>query len=257
MTDALLELTNVSLSFGGLRAVNNVSFKIQPHGITSLIGPNGAGKTTVFNIITGILTAQHGTILFRGSEIQTLKPYQIARLGIGRTFQAPRIYQEMTVLENVMVGLRQRGENPIWAILRDTKTVATWRETRQRSEAMLERVGLLNRAADVAGKLSFGEQRYLSIARTLVAKPSLVMMDEPTVGLDEAGLARLGEIMRSVVSDGSTTLLLIEHNMEMVLSVSDQIHLLVQGTVAASGTPQEIRSHKTMQEAYLGRSNAA
>lgn len=253
---ALLELVSVSLSFGGLKAVNDVSFRVEAGKITSLIGPNGAGKTTVFNIISGILPAHKGEIRFRGQEIQTKKPFEIARLGIGRTFQAPRIYEGMTVLENVMVGLRQRGENPIWAVLRGPRTNADWLDARRRSEAILERVGLIARARERASQLSFGEQRYLSLARTLVAEPALIMMDEPTVGLDEAGLTRLAHIMRGVIEDRATTLLLIEHNMEMVMSLSDQIHLLVQGAVATSGTPQEVKTHESMLEAYLGKSHA-
>ncbi len=257
MSVPLLELASVSLSFGGLKAVDKVSLTVEPQQITSLIGPNGAGKTTVFNIISGLLRAQQGKIRFLGREIQNRKPHQIARLGIGRTFQAPRVYEEMTVLENVMVGLRQKGENPFWAVFRGPATYAQWRSVRERSEAMLERVGLAGRAGELAGQLSFGEQRYLSIARTLVSEPALVMMDEPTVGLDEAGLARLADIMRTIVADRVTTLLLIEHNMEMVMTLSDQIHLLVQGSVATSGTPQEVKTHQSMIEAYLGKSHAA
>lgn len=257
MTGPLLELQSVSRSFGGLRAVDNVSFSVERQQITSLIGPNGAGKTTVFNIISGLLRAQKGTIKFSGREIQNCKPYQIARLGIGRTFQAPRVYEEMTILENVMVGLRQKGENPFWAILRGPTTNVQWRSVRERSHAMLERVGLADRAGEAAGRLSFGEQRYLSIARTLVSEPALIMMDEPTVGLDEAGLARLSEIMRTIVAGRVTTLLLIEHNMEIVMALSDRIHLLVQGSVATSGTPHEMKAHQRMIEAYLGKVHAA
>jgi branched-chain amino acid transport system ATP-binding protein len=257
MSGSLLELSSVSLSFGGLRAVNNVSFTVEPRQITSLIGPNGAGKTTVFNIISGFLRAQEGKILFLGQEIRDRKPHQIARLGIGRTFQAPRVYDEMTVLENVMVGLRQKGENPFWAIVRGRSTNSKWRAVRERSQETLKRVGLAHRVADRAGQLSFGEQRYLSIARTLVSEPALIMMDEPTVGLDEAGLARLSEILRAIVADRSATLLLIEHNMEMVMTLSDRVHLLVQGSVATSGAPHEVKTHRSMIEAYLGKAHAA
>jgi branched-chain amino acid transport system ATP-binding protein len=255
--EAILALDGVCHSFGGLRAVDKVSFAVETNKITSLIGPNGAGKTTIFNIISGFLDAQQGTVTFNDQRIENHKPFEIARLGIGRTFQAPRMFPEMTVLENVMVGLRQRGENPIWAIVRGARTNAEWRQSRERSEEMLSVVGLIERASELAQRLSFGEQRYLSIARTLVSRPALIMMDEPTVGLDEAALERLSEIMRRIVADQNATLLVIEHNMEMVMSLSDMVALLVQGRVVTSGAPDEVKNHSSMTEAYLGKRHVA
>jgi ABC-type branched-subunit amino acid transport system ATPase component len=163
----------------------------------------------------------------------------------------------MSVLDNVMVGLRQRSEWPLWATLRGSRVRAEWRAARERSEEILETVGLLGRAREPAKDLSFGEQRFLSIARTLVSRPALILMDEPTVGLDRAGLAKLLELMKRMVSDLRTALLVIEHNMEVVMTVSSRVVLLVQGAALAQGTPEEIRRHPSMVDAYLGRKHAA
>jgi len=253
----VLDVSSITHAFGGLRAITNVSFSVERGHITSLIGPNGAGKTTVFNVVSGFLCAQTGQVTLDGRRIENLPPYHIARLGLGRTFQAPRVFGQMTVLENVVVGLRQVGEKPIWSLLPTESVRAERRSAVQRAENMLALVGLRARRNDLAGTLSFGEQRFLSIARTLVAEPTLVLMDEPTVGLDPAALKKLLDIMTAIASGGKTTLLLIEHHMEAVMAVSDRIVLLVQGIVAAKGTPQEIKADRTMIEAYLGRTYVA
>jgi len=255
--DAALEVDNLAKNFGGLRAVDGASFTAEEERITSLIGPNGAGKTTVFNLISGFLQPDAGRVRFRGEAIERLRPHAIARRGIARTFQDPRIYAEMTVLENVMVGIRQRGERPLWALLRGGAVAAEWRAARERAEEMLTTVGLIERAGELARDLSFGEQRFLSIARSLVGDPQLVMMDEPTVGLDRASFARLLELMELLVRRDRKALLVIEHNMDVVMSVSAKVVLMMQGGVVATGTPEEIRHHDSMIEAYLGGPHAA
>jgi ABC-type branched-subunit amino acid transport system ATPase component len=249
----ILGVDGISRSFGGLRAVDRASFSVEEQRITSLIGPNGAGKTTIFNMISGFVPAQSGEIRFRGEPIHQLKPFEIARRGVGRTFQDPRVFPEMTVLDNVVVGLRQRGERPLWSLLRGPRIGAERREVRRRAEEILATVGLLDRAGHLARDLSFGEQRFLSIARTLVGDPHLILMDEPTVGLDQTALAKLLDLMSRIARDPRKALLVIEHNMDVVMSVSNTIVLLVQGGVVASGTPEEIRGHRGMIEAYLGR----
>jgi branched-chain amino acid transport system ATP-binding protein len=254
---AIIKLEGISQTFGALRAVSEVAFTAEDQAITSLIGPNGAGKTTVFNMLTGFLVTQSGRIVFRDRPIEQLRPFEIARLGIGRTFQDPRVFAEMSVLDNVMVGLRQNGEWPLWAVLRGGRVHAEWRAARERSEQMLEAVGLLSRANEPAKDLSFGEQRFLSIARTLVSRPALILMDEPTVGLDRGGLAKLLELMRRMVSDLRTALLVIEHNMDVVMSMSSKVVLMVQGAVVAGGTAEEIRRHPSMRDAYLGKKHAS
>ena len=255
--EAILQVEEISQSFGGLRAVDNASFTANDTEITSLIGPNGAGKTTIFNIISGFLPCQSGTIMFRGQPIHELKPFEAARRGIARTFQDPRVFHDMTVLENVMVGIRQKGERTLWALVRGDQVNAEWRRARERSEAILSTVGLIDRAQDLARDLSFGEQRFLSIARSLVGDPAIIMMDEPTVGLDRGTFAKLLELMTRLVEVERKAFLVIEHNMDAVMSVSAKVVLLVQGAVVASGTPGEIQRNRSMVDAYLGRRHAA
>jgi ABC-type branched-subunit amino acid transport system ATPase component len=186
-----------------------------------------------------------------------LPPHSIAALGIGRTFQAPRVFPEMSVLANVMVGVRQRSEGLLPAIVRGPRYASEVKETRERAETLLAAVGLLPRAHEMAARLSFGEQRFLSIARSLVSKPQLMMMDEPTVGLDDEALAKLTRIMTDVVTASGASLLLIEHHMDTVMSISQKIVLLVQGAVVISGDPDSIRNSSAMLEAYLGKKNGA
>ena len=255
--DAILEIEGMSKNFGGLRAVSDVSFAVMDREITSLIGPNGAGKTTVFNLVSGFIPADAGTVRFRGEAIEALPPFAIARRGIARSFQDPRVFPDMTVLENVMVGIRQRGEQPLWAMLRGGRVNAELRGARERSEAMLEAVGLIDRAGVVARDRSFGEQRFVSIARSLVGDPHLILLDEPTVGLDRASFSKLLDLMNLLVERDRKALLVIEHNMDVVMSVSANVVLMVQGTVVASGVPEEIRQNRSMVEAYLGTSHAA
>jgi branched-chain amino acid transport system ATP-binding protein len=253
----ILAIDGMSKNFGGLRAVSDVSFAVADYAITSLIGPNGAGKTTAFNLISGFLRSDRGTIRFRGEAIHGLPAFAIAQRGIARTFQDPRVFPKMTVLENVMVGIRQRGEQPLWAMLRGGRVNAELRAARERAEAMLETVGLIDRARESARDLSFGEQRFLSIARSLVGNPYLILMDEPTVGLDRSAFGKLLALMNLMVERDRKALLVIEHNMDMVMSVSAKIVLMVQGTVVASGLPEEIRQNRSMVEAYLGTRHAA
>ena len=252
----ILRVEGISQRFGGLQAVSDASFTVEDRAITSLIGPNGAGKTTVFNLLTGFLLTQSGRVLFREQSIERRAPSEIAQLGIGRTFQDPRVFPDMSVLDNVAVGLRQSSEWPLWAVLRGARVRAERSAARSRSEAMLDAVGLLGRASEPAKDLSFGEQRFLSIARTLVSRPALILMDEPTVGLDRSGLGKLLELMQRMVSEFHTALLVIEHNMEVVMSVSAKIVLMVQGATVAAGTSDEIRRHPNMVDAYLGTKHA-
>jgi branched-chain amino acid transport system ATP-binding protein len=247
----------VSRNFGGLTAVDDVSFSIERQSITSLVGPNGAGKTTLFNLISGLLPLSSGTIRFNGRNIGGLSPAAIARLGVGRTFQDPRIFYEMTVLEHVTFGFRLRGEAPLRAVLRDAATRAEWRDAEAKAYSLLEKIGLSGKASEKAQDLSFGEQRFLSIARTLASDPQLLLLDEPTVGLDRDSIKELSRIIAEMVREHGKTVLIVEHNLDVVLALSDQIHLLVSGKLALSGTPDEIHRHPTMIEAYMGTKYAA
>ena len=181
----------------------------------------------------------------------------IARRGVGRTFQDPRIFYEMTVLEHVIAGMHLRSDNPWWAVLRDRRTRSEYRAAVDRARKLLASVGLDGRENEKAQNLSFGEQRYLSIARTLAGDPSLILLDEPTVGLDRSGIAKLSAIMDTLVREQRRTLLIVEHNLDVVFALSDHIHLLLAGKVVLSGKPGEIRRHPRMIEAYLGAANGA
>jgi len=255
--NAALELDHVSRNFGGIIAVDDVSFAIERESITSLVGPNGAGKTTLFNLISGLLPMSSGAIRFNGQEIGGLSAHAIARLGIGRTFQDPHIFYEMTVLEHVTFGFRLRGEAPLRAVLRDPAMRAEWRRAEAKAYALLEEIGLRRQAGEKAQDLSFGEQRFLSIARTLASEPQLILLDEPTVGLDRDSIKELSRIITGMVRQHGKTVLIVEHNLDVVLSLSDQIHLLVGGKQALSGKPDEINRHPTMIEAYMGTKHAA
>ena len=176
---------------------------------------------------------------------------------MARTFQDPRVFPEMSVLDNVVVGVRQKGERPLWALLRGSEVNAQWKAARARAQRILADVGLIDRVNDAARSLSFGEQRFLSIARALVAEPDIVLLDEPTVGLDRGSFGKLVALMTKLVSEDKKTILLIEHNMDVVMSISSKVVLMVQGAVVASGPPEAVRKHRSMVEAYLGKRHVA
>jgi ABC-type branched-subunit amino acid transport system ATPase component len=247
-----LQLQSVSLNFGGLRALHEVSFLVQPGSITSLVGPNGAGKTTVFNTISGLVRPTSGQIRFDGKRIDQLRPDEVTCAGIGRTFQDPRVFKGLSVLDNALSGARLRANRAWPALIRDRATVAEWKAAKHRVSELLRDLGLGDRLEHKAEDLSFAEQRFLSLARALAGEPKLLLLDEPTVGLDRHSLLGFKERLRKLVKEQGLTVLLVEHNMEVVLEVSDQVHLLVYGEIVASGTSSEIRQHKKMIEAYLG-----
>jgi len=248
----ILEVKSLDLSFGGLRVLQNVSFAVEARTITSLVGPNGAGKTSVFNVISRLLKPSGGEVWFDGTRLDTLRADQVARCGIGRMFQDPRIFAGLTVFENAMSGTRLRANHPWHALVRDRATRREWDDAEVRVRAILGDLGLGGRLDDKAESLSFAEQRFLSFARCLAAEPRLLLLDEPTVGLDGQSIGGLIERMRRLVDRHGITIILVEHNMDVVLGISDRVHLLVQGEVVASGSAGEIRQHAKMIEAYLG-----
>ena len=251
----ILEIDSLCKQFGGLSAVDNVCFTVEPKMITSLIGPNGAGKTTIFNLMSGLLVPTSGAIRLKGHTITGLLPQAICHLGIGRTFQEPRVFGNMTVLENVMIGRQhQSGENIVNTLLRPSRVrLEEWHNMGKALE-MLKFVNLEDRASDPAHTLSYGQQRFLSIARVLASEPEVLLLDEPTVGLHPKEISQLMNLLVDLVRNHERTVLLIEHNMEVVMNISDWIVLLVQGTVVASGPPHEIKNNQTLLEAYLGAS---
>jgi len=249
---ALLEVENVRRRFGGLVAVDGVSFAVTAGQIKAIIGPNGAGKTTLFNMISGLLSLDAGRIAFKGRAITGFQPYQVARAGISRTFQDPSLFSRMNVLENVMVGRHSRTRcESFQCCLRFPGQRREEAGIREAAQAHLEYVGLAHRAASSAGALAFGERRMVELARALATEPELLLLDEPASGLNTREKAGLGQLIRRI-RDRGVTILLVEHDMTLVMDLSDEILVLHNGTPIAEGKPQEIQSHPQVISVYLG-----
>ena len=253
MSQPLLSVSGLMMRFGGLLAVNNVSLELREREIVSLIGPNGAGKTTVFNCLTGFYKPTGGTILLRDQHLEGLPGQQIARMGVVRTFQHVRLFREMTVIENLLVAQHQQLKTGLFSGL--LKTPAFRRaqsEALDRAATWLERIGLLEHANRQASNLAYGDQRRLEIARCMVTQPEILMLDEPAAGLNPKETKELDELIAELRNHHNTTILLIEHDMKLVMGISDRIYVVNQGTPLANGTPEEIRNNPDVIRAYLG-----
>jgi branched-chain amino acid transport system ATP-binding protein len=257
MAQPLLELDHVTMQFGGLTALNDVSFAINPGEILGLIGPNGAGKTTCFNVMTGVYQATMGEVRFEGSKLAKLERHQITRLGIARTFQNIRLFPEMTALENVIVGCEAHSKAGVLsALLHLPHQQREEREFTARAMELLKFMGIADRSGDAAKNLPYGYQRRLEIARALATNPKLLCLDEPAAGFNPAEKLELMGLIRSIRDQGYTVLL-IEHDMNLVMGVTDRIVVLDFGKQIAEGSPAEVRANPAVVAAYLGEPDVA
>ncbi|ACZ39580.1 MAG: ABC transporter ATP-binding protein [Sphaerobacter thermophilus] len=252
-SDAILEVSNLTRVFGGVRAVDDCSFRVRRGTITGLIGPNGAGKTTAFNLISGFLKPTSGTIVFDGERIDGLPPHVIARKGLVRTFQIPKPLGSMTVLENlVLVPMGQEGERVWNAWFRPGLVGQREREIIDRALAVLEYVDLIRLRDEYAANLSGGQKKLLELARTLMAEPKMILLDEPGAGVNRTLMRRLVGYIEELCYERGITMFIIEHDMDLVARLCNPVIVMSEGTHLCEGTPEEVRNNPQVLEAYLG-----
>lgn len=250
---ALLEIKKLSKHFGGLTAVGDVSMELNEGELVGLIGPNGAGKTTLFNLLTGVYEPSEGSISLAGTLLNGKKPYKIASLGLSRTFQNIRLFKNMTVLENVLVGMGNKNSSHLLAsFLRLPNFYRSEAELRQKALELLKIFKLDGKADTLAKNLPYGQQRRLEIVRALATEPKILFLDEPAAGMNPQETAELTQLIRQIKDQFKITIMLIEHDMSLVMEVTERIYVLEYGRLIAHGSPEEIKNNKRVIEAYLG-----
>ena len=249
----MLRVERITQKFGGLTALDNIDIRLRSREIVGVIGPNGAGKTTLFNVITGIYNPSEGKIYLEGTDITGKKPYQIAELGISRTFQNIRLFKKLTVMDNVKVGMHTRTKSNLFdAVFKTGRRNREERQAMEKASAILEFLHLKELRYHLADSLPYGAQRRLEIARCLATDPKVILLDEPAAGMNEQETLELTEILYSLKENGCT-ILLIEHDMKFVMNICDRLYVLDYGQQIAQGLPQEIKNNQRVIEAYLGK----
>lgn len=250
---SLLKVENLTKNFGGLAAVSRVNLELAPQELVGLIGPNGAGKTTLFNLLTGVYEPSEGNIYLNDEKLNGKKPYVIAAKGLGRTFQNIRLFNQLSVLDNVLIGMTHHAKEGFWSsLLRFPKFYKDEKEMEQAALELLQLFDLEDKQLELAKNLSYGEQRRLEIVRALATKPKILFLDEPAAGMNPQETAELTELIKRIQEQFQMTILLIEHDMNLVMEVCERIYVLEYGQMIAHGTPEEIKTNPRVIEAYLG-----